>query len=184
MGQGFTVNRETGKRTDLGMGYMKNDEHKTKGNEKMAVILIGHGSRAMGADDDMERIAGSLRAAADGGIVDLCRMAGRGTSFGEAFERCVGQGAKTVIVIPYFLHFGVHLRQDIPEMLREAAARHPEVRLVLGRHLGYDDALVALIERRIAESEALCDVRDLPESPIDRRPGSGETEKGIIKEEK
>ena len=138
--------------------------------EKRVVILIGHGSRAAGADDDMERIAGRLREAAGGGIVDLCRMAGHGTSFGEVFERCVRQGAKTVIVIPYFLHFGVHLRQDIPEILREAVMKHPEVRLVLGRHLGYDDALTALVERRIAESEALCDIRDLPGMPIDRRP--------------
>lgn len=135
------------------------------------MILIGHGSRAAGADDDMERIAGRLRAVADGGIVDLCRMAGHGTSFGEAFERCVRQGAKTVIVIPYFLHFGVHLRQDIPEMLREAVIKHPEVRLVLGRHLGYDDALVSLLEKRIEESKELCDVRDLPETPIDCRSG-------------
>ena len=143
---------------------------KVKGNEKRAVILIGHGSRAAGADDDMERIAGHLRAAAGGGIVDLCRMA-HGTSFGEVFERCVRQGAKTVIVIPYFLHFGVHLRQDIPEILREAVLKHPEVRLVLGRHLGYDDAIAVLVERRIAESEGLCDIRDLPDMPIDRRPG-------------
>ncbi|MDP1990872.1 MAG: CbiX/SirB N-terminal domain-containing protein [Syntrophales bacterium] len=147
----------------------KQVDRKLHEQERQAVILIGHGSRAAGADDDMERIAERLRADADGGIVDLCRMA-HGTSFGEAFERCVRQGAKTVIVIPYFLHFGVHLRQDIPEMLREAVMKHPDVRLVLGRHLGYDDALAALVERRIAESEALCDIRDLPETPIDCRP--------------
>ena len=81
-------------------------------------------------------------------------MSGRGIPFAEAFERCVRQGAKEIIVIPYFLHFGVHLRQDIPEILREAAAKHPEVRLVLGRHLGYDDSLVALVEKRIGESGA------------------------------
>ena len=138
-------------------------------NGKQAVILIGHGSRAAGADDDMARVARGLRAAGDG-IVEICRMSGRGPRFVEAFEKCIRQEAKEIIVIPYFLHFGVHLRQDIPEMLREAVAKHPEVRLVLGRHLGYDDALVALVERRIAESEALCDVRDLPQSPIDRRP--------------
>lgn len=155
----------TGKRTD--------HNHNTNGNETQAVILIGHGSRAAGADDDMERIAGGLRAAAGGRIVDVCRMA-YGTSFGEAFERCVRQGAKTVIVIPYFLHFGVHLRQDIPEILREAVRKHPEVRLVLGRHLGYDDALAALVERRIDESEALCDIRDLAETPIDHRPGKAD----------
>ena len=138
--------------------------------ETRAVILIGHGSRAAGADDDMERVAESLRRR-QGGIVELCRMAGRGTLFAEAFERCIRQGATEIIVIPYFLHFGVHLRQDIPEMLREAAAQHPEVRLVLGRHLGYDDSLVALVKQRIGESRELCDVRELAPAPIDSRPG-------------
>jgi sirohydrochlorin cobaltochelatase len=104
-------------------------------------------------------------------MVEVCRMSGRGTPFGEAFERCVRQGVKEVMVIPYFLHFGVHLRQDIPEMLREAVAKHPEVRLVLGRHLGYDDALVSLVEKRIGESEGLRDVREIAPAPIDCPPG-------------
>ncbi len=135
-----------------------------------AVILIGHGSRAAGADNDMERISEGLRVKL-GGIVVTCRMSGRGIPFDEAFDQCVRQGAKNVIVLPYFLHFGVHLRQDIPEMLREAAVKNPQVRLILGKHLGYDDSLVALIRKRIVESEKLCDIRDLISMPIDRHPG-------------
>jgi len=135
-----------------------------------AVILIGHGSRAAGADDDMEKVAAGLRARL-GGIVETCRMSGRGIPFDDIFERCVGQGAMAIIVLPYFLHFGIHLREDIPEILRENGRKHPEVRLVLGKHLGYDDALVTLVAKRIGESEGLCDVRNLPQSPIDRRPG-------------
>jgi len=141
-----------------------------------AVILIGHGSRAAGADDDMERIAEGLRAKL-GGIVVTCRMSGRGIPFDEAFDQCVRQGAKSVIVLPYFLHFGVHLREDIPEILRKAARRNPEVRLVLGRHLGYDDTLVTLVAKRIGESEGLHDVRELSPAPIDRCPGDAPEEK-------
>ena len=125
-----------------------------------AVILIGHGSRAKGADDDMERIAEGLRERS-GGIVETCRMAGRGILFAEAFESCVEKGAKEIIVLPYFLHFGIHLREDIPEILRQNAVKHPEVRLVMGRHLGYDDAIVGLVAKRIAESEGLGDIREL-----------------------
>ena len=143
---------------------------KSQGNSRRAVILIGHGSRAAGADDDMERIAEALRSS-DGRIVELCRMGGRGAPFAEVFEACVRSGAREIIVIPYFLHFGVHLRQDIPELLLDAAAKHPEVRLVLGKHLGYDDSLVALVEKRLGESEELCDIRALRPTPIDRRPG-------------
>ena len=131
-----------------------------------AVILIGHGSRAAGADDDMERIAEGLRAKL-GGIVAICRMSGRGIPFDEAFDQCIRQGAKSVIVLPYFLHFGVHLREDIPDMIRKASRRSPEVRLVLGRHLGYDDALVTLVAKRARESESLCDVRELAPAPME-----------------
>ena len=134
-----------------------------------AVILIGHGSRAEGADDDMERIAEGLRDKF-GGVVEPCRMAGRGVLFAEAFERCVAQGAKEIIVLPYFLHFGIHLREDIPEILRENAGKHPEVRLVMGRHLGYDDAIVDLVAKRITESEGLCDIRELVPAPADLNP--------------
>ncbi len=144
-------------------------ECKSQGNRRRAVILIGHGSRAAGADDDMERIAEALRSSGDG-IVELCRMGGRGAPFAEVFEACVRSGAREIVVIPYFLHFGVHLRQDIPELLLDAAAKHPEIRLVLGKHLGYDDSLVALVEKRLGESKELCDIRDLRPTPIDRRP--------------
>jgi len=150
-----------------------------RGKGKQAVILIGHGSRATGADDDMARVARGLRAAGDG-IVEVCRMSGRGTRFAEAFEKCIRQEAKEIIVIPYFLHFGVHLRQDLPEILREAVWKHPDVRLVLGKHLGYDDTLVSLVEKRIKESEGLCDVRKLSPAPLDRPPG--ETAAGRAKE--
>jgi sirohydrochlorin cobaltochelatase len=128
-------------------------DHKPQEHRRRAVILIGHGSRAAGADEDMERIAEALRSSG-GGIVELCRMGGRGTPFAEVFETCVRRGAQEIVVIPYFLHFGVHLRQDIPELLREAVAKHPEVRLVLGKHLGYDDSLAALVEAT-AESARL-----------------------------
>ena len=145
-------------------------------DNRRAVILIGHGSRAAGADDDMERIAEGVRAKL-GGIVETCRMSGRGIPFDKVFERCVDQGAREVIVLPYFLHFGIHLREDIPEILRENGRKHPDVRLVLGKHLGYDDALVTLVTKRIGESEGLCDVRNLPQSPIDRCPGDAPEEK-------
>ena len=135
-------------------------------DNRRAVILIGHGSRAAGADDDMEKIAAGLRAKR-GGIVVTCRMSGRGIPLDEAFDQCVRQGAKSVTVLPYFLHCGVHLREDIPEILRENGRKHPEVRLVLGRHLGYDDALVTLVAKRIGESEDLRDVRELSPAPTE-----------------
>ncbi len=69
------------------------------------------------------------------------------------------------MVIPYFLHDGLHLVLDIPEMMQELAGNYPGVKIVLGRNLGFDDLLVDLVERRIVDSAHCCDVRDLKLPP-------------------
>ena len=137
---------------------------------KKAIILIGHGSRATGADDDMEKISAGLRKKL-GVTVETCRLEGRGTTFAEAFEKCAALGAKEVLVLPYFLHFGVHLRRDIPKLMRESLKKHPEINLILGRHLGFDEALVDLVAKRINESKGFDDIRNLSGVPLNKKPG-------------
>ena len=44
-------------------------------------------------------------------------------------------------------------------MLREKAAEYPDMTLILGKCLGYDESLVDLVERRAMESLASPDVR-------------------------
>lgn len=129
-------------------------------NDK-AIILLGHGSRVPDAGKHMEQVAAGLRAKYGYHMVEICYMSRLGPHFPEIFEKCVQQGAADVMVIPYFLHDGLHLVLDIPEMLQEVAALYPHVKLVLGKNLGFDDVLVDLVERRIAASLECCDVRDM-----------------------
>jgi len=137
-----------------------------------AIILLGHGSRAVGASDDMEKVARRLWQSLDYQIVELCQMSGLGVQFNEALEKCVKQRAKKIIVIPYFLHFGVHLRQDVPMLLREAIQSYPAVQLILGKNLGFDECLVDLVQKRITESAVLADVREMNFLPVDGEPAS------------
>ena len=138
-----------------------------KTSDVSAVILLGHGSRASGAAEDMERVVERLKEELDCGIVDICQMSGLGDHFPEVFDRCVARGATSVFVIPYFLHFGVHLRQDVPAMMMEKAQEYPNIRLVLGPHLGFDDALVGIVKKRVQESEGMCDIREMELRPVD-----------------
>jgi len=126
-----------------------------------AVIIIGHGSRRAGAGEDMEKIARRMKEKLGGGIIETCSMSMSGPYFPEAFSRCVAQGAEKIIVLPYFLHAGVHIHEDIPAMLREMAAEFPDIHLILGKTLGYDESLVDLVIRRVEESRNLDDIRNL-----------------------
>ena len=129
------------------------------GQPQEAVILMGHGSRVPGADSGMEQVARSIREKLDGVMIETCSMSMLGPRFGEVFEQCVSRGAKKVIVIPYFLHFGAHMQEDIPEILLEKASMFPNVTIIMGKHLGFDEKLTDLVIKRIGESEGLEDIR-------------------------
>ncbi len=128
---------------------------------KIAVILMGHGSFTAGASEGMEKIARHIKESGDYTIVEACNMSGAAPLFPETLERCVDQGAEKVVLIPYFLHMGLHMRQDIPGMMQKEGEKYPSIELLFGKHLGYDDLLVDLVSKRIDESLDLDDVRNM-----------------------
>ena len=57
-------------------------------------------------------------------------------TIGDAFDACVSDGARTVVVSPYFLSPGRHWQEDLPARAAAAAARHPGVRYLVAAPLG------------------------------------------------
>ena len=133
----------------------------TNNSMGQTVILLGHGSRVPGAARDMERIAALLGQKYGCDIVEICFLSRLGPHLPEIIEKCVDQGLTRIIVIPYFLHEGLHIRIDIPETLREESYKYPHVEFILGKHLGFDDILTDLVWKRIKESETMPDVSAL-----------------------
>jgi len=140
---------------------MKEPESSPPAAEGEAIILLGHGSRVPEAGDSMRLVAEGLKSRYRHAMVEVCFLSRLGPHFEEIFEKCIAAGARRVIVIPYFLHGGLHIQLDIPEMLKRSAARHPGVQVILGDRLGYDDALIDIVEMRIRDSCEHPDVRDL-----------------------
>jgi sirohydrochlorin ferrochelatase len=135
-----------------------------------AVILLGHGSRVPEAGKDMEKVASRLKEKYGYRLVEVCFMSRLGPHFPEVFEKCVRLGAGKVLVIPYFLHSGLHLVLDLPEMLQEQAKRFPDVSLQMGRGFGFDEALVDLVQARIEETRSFEDVRQTVLPPKEKYP--------------
>jgi sirohydrochlorin ferrochelatase len=135
-----------------------------------AIILLGHGSRVPEAGKDMARVAERLKEKFGYPLVEVCFMSRLGPHFPEIFEKCVRRGASRVVVIPYFLHTGLHILLDIPEMLQEEAQKFPQVELIFGRSLGFDESLVDLVDHCIQASEQCGDVRQMALPPKEQFP--------------
>ena len=82
-----------------------------------------------------------------------------------------------MMVIPYFLNNGLHIRLDIPEMMKEEAKKYPDVKMIFGKPLGFDPRYADILYQRIQESLDLPDVRRLELEPRENFPvpdGQGE----------
>ena len=51
-------------------------------------------------------------------------------------------GCRSVVIVPVFLGQGGHVRDDLPGLVRGAAARHPECQFRLAGAAGEDDTVL------------------------------------------
>jgi sirohydrochlorin ferrochelatase len=115
-----------------------------------AVVLIDHGSREPAANAVVEELAEALRQRLPG-PVEVAHLELAPPDLAAAVARCVGRGAREVVVVPFFLAPGRHSAKDIPALAEAAAARHPGVPVRVAPPLGAHPALVEALLDRISE---------------------------------
>jgi len=117
---------------------------------KQAMLVMVHGSPRPIANNDMFAVVDVLRARGVYPIVEVGFMECNEPSIPHAIAACVTQGAQRVVAVPYFLHTGNHVTDDLPTLLEEAQARYPDVEFVMGDYLGHDPLLADVIAERAA----------------------------------
>ena len=112
---------------------------------KPAIILFAHGSRDPLWRLPIEAVAVEIQALDEQvpvacAYLELCQP-----SLPEAVAALIAAGARQVRVFPLFLGVGKHAREDLPIIMQEIRARHPEVRFELLPTAGESTQLIALL---------------------------------------
>ncbi|XP_012849744.1 PREDICTED: LOW QUALITY PROTEIN: uncharacterized protein LOC105969521 [Erythranthe guttata] len=113
------------------------------------VIIVDHGSRRKESNLMLNEFVAMFREKTKYPIVEPAHMELAEPSIKDAFNSCVQQGAKRVIVSPFFLFPCRHWHQDIPSLTAEAAKDHPGVSYVVTAPLGLHEKLVDVVNDRI-----------------------------------
>jgi sirohydrochlorin ferrochelatase len=117
-----------------------------------ALLLIAHGSRQPEANADLQELAGRLRNDGPYLVVQPSFLELAEPTIEDGAHHCVEQGARKVILLPYFLSAGVHVRRDLAQMQRRLAERYPNVEFLLAEPLGRHPLLVPIVLQRAQEA--------------------------------
>jgi len=115
---------------------------------KTALLVMVHGSPRPIANQDMFRVVEEVKARSVFDFVTVGFMECNQPTIPDAVEECIAHGAETVIAVPYFLHTGTHVADDLPTLLEEAQERHPGVKFQMGRYLGASPILTSILAAR------------------------------------
>jgi len=119
---------------------------------KEALLVMVHGSPRVVANDDMFAVVDDVRRRGTYPIVEVGFMECNEPTIPEAINTCLAQGAERVIGVPYFLHLGNHVANDLPALLEQAQAQHADVEFWMGDFLGQDALVADVIWDRVAEA--------------------------------
>ncbi len=115
------------------------------------VVLIGHGSSDKNAHDAFVHAANAI--AQYYRNVEFCFLELDGPNIEDGIGRAVAGDPQVILIVPYFLHRGAHIKRDVIKDLNAALDKYNFKNAYMGQHLGVDEKLVDIIIERAREVE-------------------------------
>lgn len=114
--------------------------------------MIGHGSRSKEAQKQFMNIVEMVRKKVDY-PVEGCFMELAKPGFSETVDKIVEEGSTDILVYPLFLFAGIHIKEDIPEMIGEKLKTLPGVQMHMLKPLGDREEIADLVVAGVMRNE-------------------------------
>lgn len=130
---------------------LKKEKGITLADGSCDVLLIGHGSSDRDAHDAFVHNAEALRPRYRN--VHHCFLELDHPNIEEGIMKAVEKKPQVLLMMPYFLHKGAHIKRDVINDVSAALEKARFSDAHMARHLGVDDKLVNLVVERAKEVE-------------------------------
>lgn len=118
---------------------------------RRALIIMGHGSRKVTANEEFSGYARQVAAINNANAspryqhVGVAFLEFSPQTLMQACEHAVKEGCDAIDIYPVFLTLGKHVGRDIPQQVAELIERFPSVQANLLEHMGSANALPTLL---------------------------------------
>lgn len=120
-------------------------------DDNICLLLIGHGSSDKRAREAFLYTVQSLKVVYKN--VNFCFLELEPPNIEEGYEKCLALNPSKIIVIPYFLHKGIHIQKDILIDLDKAQNKFGFRNLFITTHIGVDNSVINLVISLAREAE-------------------------------
>lgn len=86
-------------------------------------VVFGHGSSVESANDAVRTVASGAAAAGEWDFWETAFLEAA-PMLPAAVEKLLAAGVTDILVLPYFLTLGIHLKRDLPAIADKLAAEH------------------------------------------------------------
>jgi sirohydrochlorin cobaltochelatase len=122
---------------------------------KIGVMVCGHGSRDDEAIGEFAAVAAGIAGRLPqypvaSGFLEFARPIIR-----DGLDELRGKGVERILAVPGMLFAAGHVKNDIPSVLNDYMARHPQIRIEYGRDLDIDARLLRAAAARIEQTERI-----------------------------
>lgn len=120
---------------------------------KTALLVLGHGSKAPEATETLAAVTAMIREKVSYDRVEYASLQLSEPLMSAVIKDLVAAGMERILVIPFLIAVGQHVKTDIPEELAAMRAEYPAVEMHLGSPLGADPRLAEIVIDRVNEME-------------------------------
>lgn len=120
-----------------------------------ALLFVAHGTPLEPANEPIVRTAETVGQRLGYGATIVGYLDCNQPTIPAAIAQLIQAGYRKLVIQPYFLHLGRHVRTDLPALFAAAREHHPAVEIVAAHHLDYDPLLVDVAAERIMASYRL-----------------------------
>lgn len=117
---------------------------------KTAVILVGHGSPDGQANNVLLQVARMVQQSGCCSAVSAAFLIQGRPTVSEAVDEWQAGGVRRLVLCPFFLFPGRHVRRDLPALAAAARNRYPELEVLVAEPLGLHPKLVDIVCERLA----------------------------------
>ena len=117
----------------------------------VGLVVFAHGSSVADANEAVRRVARETAKRCGFSLWEPAFLEQAEPNLVAAVGLLADRGARKIVVAPYFLTMGIHLRRDLPLIVEQASRLHPGVEIACSPPLDGHPALVEILAARVDE---------------------------------